>query len=407
MEKFVLENGVRVLVEPVSYVRSAAIGLWCSTGSRHEHDNEAGITHLIEHMLFKGTPSRSAQQIAEEIEGKGGSLNAFTDKENTCYYCRVLMEEVGTGIEVLSDMMRNSLIDPEELQKEQGVVLEEIKRSLDEPGDHVHDLHIEGNWGNHPLGKPIIGTPESVSSFKSEDLKNYMKRRYVGGHVVLSISGNVDPQKVYGWANDHLGSIEKGSEAVQADRPKANGGSNYVEEDVEQVHFCIGGDGCSLYDADLYVLAVLDGALGSGMSSRLFQEIREKRGLAYSVGSYPLSYTAGGAFTVYGGTSPSTWEQVKELVMVELAKVRMNGLTEKEIEASKRNLAGHMVLSLEGMSARMMRQSRNEINHGKDIPVEDVLKRVNAVQNSQIVELAARIFDESKLRTTVIGPVAG
>src|SRR5579862_9875692 len=193
IQKYTLDNGVRILVEPVDYVRSASIGLWCKTGSRHELDHEGGVTHLIEHMLFKGTGKRTAKEIAEAIEGRGGALNAFTDKESTCYYCRVLADDVQNGIDVLSDMMLHSLIDPEELIREEGVVLEEIKRSEDEPGDHVHDLHIHNRWGNHPLGKPIIGTPESVSSFKREDIEKYLDRRYRAENVILSISGNVNP----------------------------------------------------------------------------------------------------------------------------------------------------------------------------------------------------------------------
>ena len=177
IQKIILDNGVRVLVESVGHVKSAAIGLWCKTGSRHEFDNEAGITHLIEHMLFKGTENRTAKQIAEAIEGRGGSLNAFTDKESTCYYCRTLADDVANGVEVLGDMMLHSLLDPEELKREEGVVLEEIKRSLDEPSDHVHELHLENRWGSHPLGKPIIGTPESVRSFESADLRRYLDRR--------------------------------------------------------------------------------------------------------------------------------------------------------------------------------------------------------------------------------------
>src|SRR6185503_13390277 len=198
--KKTLPNGVRVLIEPVTSVQSAAIGLWCRTGSSHEEDREAGITHLIEHMLFKGTEKRTAKDIAEAIEGRGGSLNAFTDKESTCYYCRVLADDVENGIDVLSDMMRHSLIDPKELKMEESVVLEEIKRGEDEPSDHVHEVHLEERWGKHPFGKPVIGTRESVSSFERSHLTAYMDRRYRGGNVLLGVAGNVDPELVGKWA---------------------------------------------------------------------------------------------------------------------------------------------------------------------------------------------------------------
>lgn len=402
--KSVLENGVRVLVEPVTHVQSAAIGLWCRTGSRHEHDDEAGITHLIEHMLFKGTKKRSSKEIAEAIEGRGGMLNAFTDKETTCYYCRVLADEVPTAIDVLSDMMLNSLIEPDELKREIGVVLEEIKRGEDEPENHVHDLHIQNRWGDHPLGKPIIGTRSSVSGFKREKLVSYMQRRYLGSNVVLSVAGNVDPQKVFEAAQELLGGIEPGGEDSKLERPTGTNRFEYVAKDVEQVHFCIGSDGVSVYDEELYAAAVLDSALGGSMSSRLFQEIREKRGLAYSVGSYCLNYTSGGAYTVFGGTGREMWDEVQELVHKEFAKVRADGLEPDELERTKRNICGSLVLGLEGMSGRMMRNSRNEMLYGRFIPVEETMAKIDAVENRSIVELAQRILEPSIINTTVIGP---
>lgn len=402
--KMSLDNGVRILVEPVTHVKSAAVGLWCKTGSRHEKENEAGITHLIEHMLFKGTQTRTARQIAEEIEGRGGSLNAFTDKEMTCYYCRVLASETEHGIDVLTDMMLHSLIDPEELKREESVVLEEIRRSEDEPGDHVHDLHLEARWGHHPLGRPVIGTKESVSGFKREDLKTYIDRRYVGSNVLLAVAGNVDPESIKRSAEVHLGKIPAANGDEEVPRPEGKSGRNMVKKDVEQVHFCIGTDGCSVYDKDLYTLIVLDGALGGSMSSRLFQEIREKRGLAYSVGSYMLTYSAGGVYTVYGGTSMDNWAQVQELVHAEFKNVMKDGLKTDEIERTKRNLAGNLVLSLEGMSSRMMRMSRNEMNHGREVPIEETLEKIDAVTNDKIIEIARRLLPDDKISTTAIGP---
>jgi predicted Zn-dependent peptidase len=404
IQKFVLDNGVRVLVEPVGHVKSAAIGLWCKTGSRHELDNEAGITHLIEHMLFKGTQNRTAKQIAEAIEGRGGSLNAFTDKESTCYYCRVLSDDVENGVDVLTDMMLHSLIDPEELEREESVVLEEIKRSQDEPSDHVHELHLEHRWGSHPLGKPIIGTPESVSSFKQSHIRTYMDRRYRGENVLLSVAGNVEPEVVRAFAEKMLGSIPSGSTDEQPSRPSGAAKQLIEEKDVEQVHFCIGTDGTSVYDDELYTMAVLDAALGGSMSSRLFQEIREKRGLAYSVGSYTLSYGAGGAYTVYGGTSPQHWPKVQELVREEFDKIMRGGLETDEMERTKRHIEGNLVLALEGMSSRMMRMSRNELNHGREITLEETLARIEAVTNEDVVSLASRALAEDLVSTTAIGP---
>ncbi len=404
ISKFTLSNGVRILVEPVEHVKSAAIGLWCHTGSRHETEAEAGITHLIEHMLFKGTARRTAPEIAQAIEGRGGSLNAFTDKESTCYYCRVLSDDVENGIDVLTDMMLNSIVDPEELEREERVVLEEIKRSEDEPSDHVHELHLSHRWGNHPLGKPVIGTKESVSAFRREHIEAYMDRRYRGDNVLLSVAGNVNPLLVRDAAEALLGSLPAASTDEELPRPSGTSSATYIPKDVEQVHFCIGSDGRSFYDADIYALVVLDAALGGSMSSRLFQEIREKRGLAYSIGSYTLSYSAGGSFTVYGGTSREQWPLVQELVRAEFDRIIAFGLDAEELDRTKRHIAGNMVLGLEGMNSRMMRMSRNELNHRRDIQVEETLDRINAVTNDDILALSADIFKETLVNTTVIGP---
>lgn len=404
LQKFVLPNGVRVLVEPLTHVQSAAIGLWCRTGSRHERDNEAGITHLIEHMLFKGTERRTAKEIAESIEGRGGNLNAFTDKESTCYYARTLADDVANAVDVLTDMMRHSRIDPEELEREEKVVLEEIKRSEDEPGDHVHELHLSYRWGTHPLGKPIIGTPESVSGFRRNDLTSYMDRQYRGENVLLSVAGNVDPVEILRLAEASLGDLPSGISPVETSRPSGSASVNEVGKDVEQVHFCIGTDGSSVYDADLHALIVLDSALGGSMSSRLFQEIRERRGLAYSVGSYSLKYTAGGSFTVYGGTSAEHWETVQELVRKEFDSVMAEGLHEDELAKTKRQLSGNLVLSLEGLSSRMMRASRNEFLFEREVPVEETLAKINAVTNEEIIAVAQSRLGADRVSTTAIGP---
>jgi predicted Zn-dependent peptidase len=407
IEKFVLDNGVRVLIEPVPHVRSAAIGLWCRTGSRHELEREAGLTHLIEHMLFKGTERRTAKEIAESIEGRGGSLNAFTDKESTCYYCRTLAAEAVNGIDTLTDMMRHSLFDPDELKREEGVVVEEIKRSEDEPGDHVHEVHMFQRWGNHPLGKPIIGNRQSVLSFTRDDILAYMDRRYRAENVLLAVAGNVEPQAILAAAEATLGDLPNGSHDEPPPRPQGVAGSHYVAKDVEQVHFCIGADGCSIYDDEVHTQVVLDSALGGSMSSRLFQEIREKRGLAYAIGSYVLAYTSGGAFTVYGGTSAETWEEVQALVRKELDNVMANGLEDAELDRTKRHLSGNLVLGLESMSSRMMRMSRNELAFGREIPVEETLGKIEAVDNARLMELAQRTLSEDKVSTTAIGPAHG
>ncbi len=402
--KKTLSNGVRVLVEPIDVVQSASLGIWCHTGSKNELANEAGITHLIEHMLFKGTEKRTAKDIAEAIEGRGGILNAFTDKEVTCYYARILSDDVENAFDVLSDMMRNSLIDPDELNREKKVVLEEIKRGEDEPSDQVHELQMGNRWGDHALGKPIIGTKESVSSFDRPSLATYMDRRYLGENVIASIAGNVNPESFFELAERFLGSLPAGGEQPALTAPEGKPGRHELHRNVEQVHFCIGADSCSLYAPELYTAALLDAAMGGGMSSRLFQEVREKRGLVYSIGTYNVSYSLGGLFNVYGGTGLETWDEVQEVVLAEFAKVREKGLAEAEMTRLKRNIRGNMVLALESMSSRMRRMTQNELFHRREIPVEETLARIDAVTNEQIIELAQRVLDPDQLTLTAIRP---
>lgn len=404
MIKRQLPNGVRVLVESVEHVRSASIGLWCQTGSSHEREHEAGITHLIEHMLFKGTATRTAKQIAEEIEGRGGALNAFTDKEQTCYYVRVLADDVQNAVDVLADMMLNSNLQEEEIALEQGVILEEIRRSEDEPSDHVHDLHIQGYWPSHQLGKPVIGTKESVSSFSRDHLTDYMSRRYTADRVLLAAAGKLDVDRFLELAEEKLGGLAQGQPNDPLPGPTPNPGVDRVPKSTEQVHFCVGAPSVSLYDDGIYVATVLDGVLGGGMSSRLFQEIREKRGLAYAIGSYQASYRPGGMFTVYGGTSPDTWPEVERLVRLEFDKLMQEGPEPEELIKVKRSISGNIVLALEGMSARMLRMAKGEMVHGREIPVEETLEKIHAVTAEQVVEWARASLKPELIRVTAIGP---
>lgn len=403
-EKMTLPNGVRVLVEPNHSVRSVALGITCRTGSRHELPGEEGITHFIEHMLFKGTPTRNAKDIAETIEGRGGMLNAFTDKEMTTYYCRILSADLEVAIDVLTDMVKNSLLDSEELNREKGVVIEEISRSEDEPSDQVHDLHCSTRWGVHPLGKPIIGTKDSVSSFNRDDLVQYIGRRYRGNNLVVSVAGDCDSSVVQKLVQDRFAEIPAGGDSPNLDVPAVAVNNLINRKDIEQVHFCIGGDGVSIYDPRYHTVAILDGILGAGMSSRLFQEVRERRGLAYAIGSYHLSYTAGGMFTIYGGTGLNTWPEVQEVVTKELQKVIHEGLVNGEIEKIKRQIAGNIVLSLEGMSSRMLRMTRNEIFHDREITVDETLTKINAVTAQDVVNCAAELLSPERLSITAIVP---
>ncbi len=407
VHKFILPNGVRVVCEPISYVQSAAIGVWCQTGSRMELEAEAGISHLIEHMLFKGTDRRTAEQIAQDIEGRGGSMNAFTDREMTCYYARVLADDVENALDVLSDMYVNSRLAPDDLELEKSVVQEEIRKYEDSPEDHIHDLHSRMRWGNHPLGRPIIGTLESVGGFARDDLTNYMSRRYVGGKTIVSVAGNVDPNLVRDLSEKFLDPLANDFDLPTEPPPVSKPGEHLMSKDVEQVHFCIGGDGVNVYDERKHAMLVLDAILGGSMSSRLFQEIREKRGLAYSIGSYTAPYREAGAFTIYGGTSPKTFDAVRSIVAAELDKITQSKVGEDELERARRMLKGSVVLGLESMSARMTRMARNEMLYSRDIPVEETLAKVAAVSAEDVQGLATELLRQEGLTTTAIGPFKG
>jgi predicted Zn-dependent peptidase len=403
-QKSILPNGVRVLTETVGHVGSVSIGLWAKTGSSDERDSEAGISHLIEHMLFKGTETRTAQQIAKEIEGRGGSFNAFTDKQVTCYYCTLLAQDAEVGVDVLADMALRSKLDASDLAKEKQVVIEEIRRGEDDPESQVFEVHMSNRWGNHQLGRPIIGTRESVASFERQNLKDYMDRRYCGGHLILAAVGNVTHDEILKWAEEKMASALPGSESTELDRPTGAPGSRYDGKEIEQVHFCIGGDGPAIFDEDFYSAQLMNEILGGGMSSRLWHEVRETRGLAYSIGSYYGAYTAGGAMVVYGGTSRSTWDEVQEVVAEELTKLGSEGPDEEELELAKRSLIGSLVISLEGTGSRMRRMARQELLFSRQIPVEETVAKLNAVTAKNVRETAATRLSPSLLTTTAIGP---
>jgi predicted Zn-dependent peptidase len=400
----VLPNGVRIVAEPFDTVQTAAIGIWCQTGSRIESDRQAGISHLIEHMLFKGTERRTAQQIAQDIEGRGGYLNAFTNREVTCYYARVLSEDVLVALDVLTDMFLHSLFEVEELEKEKRVILEEIRKYEDSPEELIHDLHAQYRWARHPLGRPVIGTRETVGSFTREDCLEYMGDRYVAGKTVVAIAGYFEPEAFAAAVEERLGALMGDFELPNDPPPVAVGEDHLIEREVEQVHFCIGGNGPSAYDEDRYAMSVLDGILGDGMSSRLFQKIREERGLAYAIGSYRSGYREAGAFTIYGGTSKETFDEVRELVRAELVKLRTEDVPTDELERAKKAIKGSLVMAQEATANRMRRIASNELLFQRDVPIEEVVQRIEAVSAADVRRMAEQYLDPDALSTTAFVP---
>ena len=407
IQREVLPNGLRIVTENITHVQSVALGIWVGVGSRDEPDQHRGISHVIEHMLFKGTPTRTAQQIADQMDSVGGDINAFTSKESTCYHVRVLSEFVPLAVDILADMLLNSIIDPEELAREQNVILEEIKRRDDEPEDLIHDVFTEALWPGHPLGLSVIGTPETVSALKQDDLKGYMSR-YTPDTLVVTAAGNLDHAAIVAMISErfgHLtGSVDTWRQPIG--KPTFTPANVYVEKPVEQINIVIGFDAYGQQSDERYPLSVLDTVFGGAMSSRLFQEIREKRGLAYSVGSYTQLHDEGGYFAVYTGTGQETAAQVIELIHQECEKLRKDGITEAELQRSKNQFRGGIVMGQESMNSRMMRLGRSELVFGRVIPIDEVMDRINAVTLKSVAEVADHLFSKGEFAVATVGPAA-
>lgn len=404
VKKDVLPNGVRVITEQVPYVQSAAIGLWADSGARHEVDSNRGISHFLEHMLFKGTATRSAKQIAMEFDSVGGHVNAFTEKEYTCYYAKVLSEHLPFAVGVLADMFLNSKLDQKDMELEKKVVLEEIKRHEDTPDDLVHDFFLETVWGDHPLGRCILGTNTTVSGFTQDDLREFMHQRYTPDAIVVATAGNVVHEQVVDLVSSLFGYLEGKQASHSTALPGFTNESRVTSKSIEQVHFCIGTHGCSHLDPEKFTLAVIDATLGGGMSSRLFQEVRESRGLAYDIGSYSSSYREGGMFTVYGGTSPENVEEVVDLVRKEFVSIRKENITDEELNRAKNQIRGGLLLSLEGMSSRMIRIAKSDLYFGRIVPINELIDRIMAVSHDDIAKVSKRIFSEPVFPMVAIGP---
>jgi predicted Zn-dependent peptidase len=404
-QKFVLDNGVRVLIEELPHVHSAAIGFWVDTGTKNEDEQNNGISHFIEHMMFKGTATRTALAIAQALEDTGGSLNAFTDKEMTCYYARVLDDQVELAIEVLADMLLNSVMDEDEIRREKKVVLEEIKMYEDTPDELVQDLFSQVFWRDHPLGRAIVGTRQSVRRTSRQDIFEYMERFYTPDRLVVSVAGNVSTPDILRQLEQSVGRLVRPGQHPAETAPVCSATTKIKYKDIEQAHLVIGTQGLSVAHKDRYVLTVLDSILGGGMSSRLFQEVREKRGLAYSIASFEILYRKAGIFGIYAATNPKSLGSVIDVTLNEVYKIRDGGVTEEELQRAKQQLRGSLLLSLEVPRHRMSRMARNELYFGRLIPPAEVIEEIEAVQLQDLQRLTRELFRPETLTTTVVGPV--
>ena len=402
IKKYTCQNGVRIVLEQIPTVRSVAIGVWIGTGSRNENPENNGISHFLEHMFFKGTKTRSAREIAESFDSIGGQVNAFTSKEYTCYYAKVLDNHAPFALEVLADMFFNSTFDSEELNKEKNVVNEEIKMYEDTPDDIVHDLLSQAVYGDHPLGYPILGTEETLQSFTGEKLEQYMHDTYRPENVVISIAGNV-PESFIKNAEDFFGSYEASKEKMEYVKPDFHATHASRKKETEQAHLCLGFEGLQIGHSDVYSLIVLNNVLGGSMSSRLFQEVREQRGLAYSVFSYHSAYRDSGMVTIYGGTGASQLNVLYDTIQDTLSKLRAEGITDKELNNSKEQLKGSLMLSLESTNSRMSRNGKNELLLGRHRSLDEIVEQIDQVTKDSVDGMANKIFTD-KYSVSLISP---
>ncbi len=403
-EKTVLSNGVRVITEAMSSVRSASIGLWVDVGSSAEPPHLRGISHMVEHMLFKGTQRRSAREIAEALDSVGGDLNAFTDKETTCYYAKVIDRHVPLAIDVLSDMLAHSLFDPEELRKERNVVLEEIKMYEDAPDDLVHEVFSQQLWEGSDLGAPTIGFPETVGALESSDLRAHLAAHYAPNAVVLCAAGNVDHDEIVALAERALGAQTGTAALPAAQAPAVRHALVRRSKEIEQVHLVLGGACVSARDERRFALSVAQTILGGGMSSRLFQEVREKRGLVYTITAYGSTYREAGSLAVYAGTSLKNAQPCIDTILDEVDRLASVPVAAEELRLAKEHLKGSMTLGLESTSSRMMRLGRQELVHGREIPQEEIEARIDAVTAEGVLEIANLAFAPQRRSLALVGP---
>ena len=402
--KTTLDNNTHILVENVPHVRSVAVGFWVDVGSRHEGGENNGVSHFIEHLLFKGTEKRTAKEIAEALDAVGGQLNAFTTKEYTCYYARVLDEHLDLAIDLLSDMLFNSKFAQEEIDRERNVIVEEIKMYEDSPDELVHDIFAGSMWRGHALGRPIIGTEDVIDKITRDDILEFYHNNYRPGNLVLTVAGNIDQEQ----ATDKLRRIVENRSGQVPERPVIIPAPVHDvvcrNKDTEQVHLCVGAQGVSLENDKYYAFQLLNTVLGGGVSSRLFQEIREQRGLVYSVYSYHSSYHDTGLFCIYAGLSKQNVDEALDLIFKQVKDIRLKSVTAVELQRAKDQIKGNLLLSLESVSTRMSRLGKSQLYLGRVIPPDEVIEELNKVSLVDIQELAAEMLTPDKFSMATIGP---
>jgi predicted Zn-dependent peptidase len=402
-----LDNGLRILTEQMTQVRSVSIGVWLTRGSRHETADRGGIAHFVEHMLFKGTGSRSAEDIAQAIDSIGGQLDAFTAKEYASYYIKVLDEHLPLAIDILADIVRNPAFAPEDIEREKKVVIEEIKMVEDTPDDLVHELFTQGFWEDHPLGRPILGTRETVESFGADLLRTYFRQAYAPENLIVSAVGHLDHAHVRELVEQKFGDMTRVGVHPGEAPPTVVPHVLIRNKDLEQSHICLGTSSYPQDHDDRYSSYVLNTLLGGSMSSRLFQNVREKRGLAYAVFSGLSAYRDAGSFTVYAGCANEAVGEVVDLIVEELRGVKQSEVPSAELQRAKDHLKGSLMLSLENTASRMSHLARQAIYFDRLVGLDETLDGVEKVTAADVQRVATDLFRNGSLSATVLGNVNG
>ncbi|MCD5410407.1 MAG: insulinase family protein [Clostridiales bacterium] len=406
-KRFNLKNGIRVVTEHIPYVNSISIGVWIEVGSKNENKISNGASHFIEHMLFKGTDSRDAKNIANTIDNIGGHINAFTSKECTCYHVKVLDSHYKLAIDLLSDILLNSKFEEIEIEKERSVIMEELSMYEDSPEDLSQDMLSQTLYSNHPLGMSIIGTRNSLSALDRKSLLSYMKDYYVPENIVISVAGNFEEDRLIEEIERKFGAMKPSKKNGQKiDEVTYNFKQVSKIKDIEQTHYCLGFKGVSLLDKkEHYPLLVVNNLLGGSMSSRLFQKIREENGLTYSIYSYPSIYKNGGSLNIYAGTNSSQLSKVRDLIFAELKELVNNGITTNELNKTKEQLKGNYILGLESTSSRMSSIGKSELLLNKIYSPKEIIKNIDNIDMNSIDEIITKVIDLDNFASVVVSNV--
>jgi predicted Zn-dependent peptidase len=400
-----LPNGIRVVTEAMPHVRSVAVGIWVETGSRVEPEDRGGVSHLIEHLVFKGTATRSAEQIAGAIDSVGGQMDAFTAKEHTCFYVSVLDDHLALAADLLSDILMHPLFAAPDIEKEKAVVFQEIKMVEDTADDLVHDLFAERIWPEHPLGRPILGRWDVVKAFERDVILSHFEQEYAPERIVIAAAGHLEHARLVDLFAERFAGFGRVAVPRETTAPMLVPGVHMVQKPLEQVHLVAGFPGMSETAAERYALYLLNDVIGGSMSSRLFQEIRERQALAYSVHSGLQSYHDTGLFYIYAGTDAANFAKLVKALMKELRTLKKDGITAAELTRAKEHLKGSLMLSLESTSSRMNRVARQELRFGAFFSLDEMLQGIDRVAAAEVEALISRVLDEEQLALLALGPI--